>query len=150
MSYQLAQVNVAKMRAPLDDTRMADFVAALDPINTLAEQSPGFAWRLKDDGGNATAIRVFDDEMLLVNMSVWDSLEALQDFVYRSAHAKIMRKRRTWFDKVAVAYLALWWVPRGHQPTVAEAEQRLTWLRSRGPSDEAFSFGQPFPPPGER
>ena len=137
------------MRAPLEDSRMANFVAALDPINALAERSPGFVWRLKDDDGDATSIRVFDDNMLLVNMSVWESLSALQDFVYRSGHTEIMRDRRQWFAKVAEAYLALWWVPRDHRPDVADAERRLEALRADGATDFAFTFGNPFPPPRE-
>lgn len=150
MKYQLAQVNVAKMIAPLEDARMANFVAALNPINELAEQSHGFVWRLKDEEGDATSIRVFDDDMLLVNMSIWDSLEALQAFVYRSRHAEIMRDRRKWFEKIAVVHLALWWVPAGHRPTVAEAEDRLERLRADGATSWVFTFGQPHPPPSER
>ena len=144
MKYQLAQINVAKMLAPLESDRMAAFVAALDPINELADQSPGFIWRLQEDGGNATTIRIFDDDMLLVNMSVWDSLESLRDFVYLSNHAEIMRDRRKWFKKMAIVHLALWWVPAGHRPTEAEAQARLERLRSEGPTNFAFTFGQPF------
>ena len=100
-------------------------MAALDPVNALAEQSPGFVWRLKAGDGNSTSIRIFDDATLIVNMSTWRSLEALTDYAYRSAHAEIMRRRREFALPIAEAYLALWWVPRGHQPTIAEAEERL-------------------------
>lgn len=147
MTYQLAQINVAHMKAPLDDARMAKFVAALEPINTLADASPGFVWRLQDDEGDATSIPVFGDNMLLVNMSVWASVEALQEFVYCSGHAEIMRRRRSWFDKATEAYLALWWVPKGHRPTVAEAESRLKTLRDNGPTHSVFTFGKLFEPP---
>lgn len=144
---QLAQVNVARMIAPLDDLRMADFVAALDPVNALAERSPGFIWRLKDEDGDATSIRVFDDDMLLVNMSVWESADALREFVYAGRHGEVMRQRRRWFAKNFEAYLALWWVPAGKPPSVADAEQRLEALRRDGPSEFAFTFGRLFPPP---
>lgn len=147
MSYQLAQLNVAKMRAPLDDPSMAEFVAALDPINALADQSPGFVWRLQDEEGNATSIRPFDDDMLLVNLSVWSSVEALKAFVYHNAHAAVMRKRRNWFQKHATAYLVLWWVPEGHRPTEVEARQRLEMLQAHGPTEHAFTFGELYPPP---
>src|SRR5262249_31250326 len=143
--YQLAQVNVAVPRAPVDSPLLADFVAALDPINRLADGSPGFVWRLQTAEGNATAVRM-SDERLLVNMSVWESVEALSDFVYRSDHVEVMRRRRKWFETMDL-YLALWWIPRGHIPTVAEAEERLTHLRAHGPSAYTFTFRQPFPPP---
>ena len=146
MKYELAQINVAKMLAPLESDRMAAFVAALDPINELADQSPGFVWRLQDDEGNATTIRVFDDDLLLVNMSVWDSLESLRNFVYLSKHAEIMHERRQWFKKMAIVHLALWWIPAGQRPTEAEAQVRLEKLRADGATSFAFTFGQTFSP----
>ena len=147
MIFQLAQLNVAKMRAPLDDPSMAEFVAALDPINALADESPGFVWRLQDEGGNATSIRPFDDDMLLVNLSVWASVEALKDFVYQTDHAAVMRKRRHWFQKHGEAYLVLWWVPEGHQPSEEEARQRLEMLQAKGPTKDAFTFGELYASP---
>ncbi len=143
--FQLAQVNVGVPRGTIDSPVMAEFVAALDPINRIADGSPGFVWRLQTAEGNATAFRMSDDR-LLINMSVWESLEALADFVYRSGHVEVMRQRRKWFETMDV-YLALWWVPRGHIPSVAEAEERLDHLRAHGPSPHAFTFRQAFPPP---
>lgn len=147
-SYQLAQVNIALPQEPLDTPLLAEFVAALAPVNALADASPGFVWRLQTDDGDATAIRVFDDDRLIVNMSVWQSFEALADFVYRSAHTNVMRHRREWFHRLGELHMALWWVPAGHEPGVAEAEERLRLLQAHGPSAAAFTFRAPFPPPG--
>lgn len=145
--HQLAQCNVARLRAPLDSPLLADFVAGLEPVNALADAAPGFVWRLQTDQGDATAIRAFDDDMLLVNMSVWESVDALAEFTYRSAHRDVMRRRHAWFERAADAYLVLWWVPAGTVPTVGDARARLELLRQRGPSAEAFTFRSPFPPP---
>jgi hypothetical protein len=146
-TYDLAQVNIMRLRAALDSPQLAGFVAALDPVNALADASPGFVWRLKAADGNATSLRIFDDATLIVNMSTWRSVEALTDYAYRSAHAEIMRRRREFALPIAEAYVALWWVPRGHQPTVAEAEERLRHLRAHGPSSFAFGVRTPYPPP---
>ena len=143
--WHLAQLNIARLRAPLDSPELADFVAALDPINALADAAPGFVWRLQTEDGDATSIRAFDDHMLIVNMSVWESLDALSDFVYRSDHRAVMAGRRQWFDRMAEAYTVLWWVPAGHEPTVEEAKARLETLRRGGPSAEAFTFKAPWP-----
>jgi hypothetical protein len=132
-AFDLAQVNIALPLEPLDSALLADFVAALDPINALAESSPGFLWRLKSDGGDATSIRGFDDERILVNMSTWESLDALAGFVFKSAHSGVMRERRKWFSAMKEAYVALWWVPARHRPSVREAEQRVAHLREHGP-----------------
>jgi heme-degrading monooxygenase HmoA len=145
--YHLAQLNIAKMNFPYEDERFADFIAALDPVNTSAEVMPGFIWRLQTDEGNATSVTVYDDEMLLVNMSVWESLEHLVGFVRSPAHLAIMRRRREWFAPSEQPYLVLWWVPAGHEPDVAEAEERLEYLRANGPSSYAFSFSRPFEAP---
>jgi hypothetical protein len=142
----LAQVNVARLAAPLDSPRLAEFVAALDPINALADDAPGFVWRLQTEDGDATSIRAFDDDMILVNLSVWGSIEALGDFVYRSRHAGVMRRRREWFEAMET-YLALWWIEPGHVPTVAEASERLDRLAADGPTPFAFTFRAPFPSP---
>ena len=147
-AHDLAQVNVMRLRAALGSPELAAFVAALDPVNALAEQAPGFGWRLKTAAGNSTALRIFDDESLLVNMSTWRSLEALTSYVYRSAHADIMRRRREFALPTEDAYVALWWVPRGHEPTIAEAEERLRHLRARGPTAFEFGIRTPFPAPG--
>ena len=135
-----------RLRAPLDSPELAGFVAALDPVNALAEQAPGFVWRLQADG-NSTSIRIFGDDTLIVNMSTWRSLEALTDYAYRSAHSEIMRRRREFAVPIPEPYLALWWVPHGHRPTIAEAEERLLRLRAHGPTPLAFGARSPFPPP---
>src|SRR3954470_5149180 len=147
-THDLAQVNVMRLRAGLDAPELAAFVAALAPVNAVADGAPGFVWRLQTAAGDATALRIFGDDTLLVNMSTWRSLQALTDYVYRSAHAEIMRRRREFAIPIVEAYVALWWVPRGHQPTIAEAEERLRHLRARGPSPFAFGVRTPFPPPG--
>jgi hypothetical protein len=147
VAHHLAQLNVARMLAPLDSPPMADFVAALEPINALGDGSPGFVWRLQTDDGDATAYRVLGDDMMIVNLTVWESVEALADFAYRSNHKDVMRRRREWFEKMDEAYLALWWVPAGHIPTIKEAEERLLHLRAHGPTAHAFTFREQFPPP---
>ena len=146
--YHLAQVNIGRLRAPLEDPIMEGFRSQLDPINALADRSPGFVWRLQTEDGNATAIRPFDDDdRMAINMSVWESLEALQQYVYRSAHVGPLRDRKQWFEPLEGPILALWWITAGHIPTVAEAKARLELLKERGPSAEAFTFRSPFPPP---
>ena len=148
-AWHLAQVNVATIVAPLDSPPLADFVAALDRINALAEASAGFVWRLKGDGGNATDIRAGDDPNFIVNKSVWQSVELLFEFVYRSMHTKVMSRRRDWFKKPDQAYHVLWWVPVGHEPTVEEALARLAHLQQHGPTAHAFTFKERYPSPGE-
>ena len=143
----IAQVNIARAHAPIEDPSMAGFVARLDEINALAEASPGFVWRLKTDDGNATSLQPYEDERILINLSVWESVEHLQQFVYRSAHAKVMRQRKEWFEKFDRNYLALWWVAAGHAPSIAEAKERLAYLQLNGASEFAFSFAQQFPAP---
>jgi hypothetical protein len=145
-AHHLAQVNVATVRASLDSPELAGFVAQLEPINALADHSPGFVWRLQTEDGDATAIRPFDDERIMVNLSVWESLAALRTFVYASRHLDVMRHRREWFHRMD-AYLALWWVPAGTIPTVAQAKDRLQLLAGHGPGPDAFTFRVPFPAP---
>jgi len=144
MQYYLAQLNIARMLAPMDSPIMTDFVANLDRINTLAENSPGFVWRLKDDSNNATSIRIYDDDFLIVNMSVWQSVEALFQYVYQSDHIEIFRRRKEWFEKMDQMHMALWYVPMGYRPSVADAEGRLTYLRQNGETPYAFSFKKKF------
>ena len=146
-THHLAQVNVATLRAPLDGPQLAGFVAQLEPINALADQSPGFVWRLQTEDGDATSIRPFEDEWIMVNLSVWESLETLRAFVYASRHLEVMRHRRQWFHRMADPYLALWWLPAGTIPTVAEARKRLELLARNGPGPGAFTFRAPFPAP---
>jgi hypothetical protein len=141
----LAQINVARARAPLDDPLMASFVARLDDINALAERSPGFVWRLKTDAGNATSLRPYEDERVIVNLSVWETPEYLRQYVYRSAHVEVMRQRKSWFERFGDAYTAMWWIDIGHIPTIEEAQARLQHLQIRGESDHAFSFAHLLP-----
>jgi hypothetical protein len=145
-AYELAQLNVAIMKEPLDSPLMRDFVENLDRINALAEASPGFVWRLQTEQGDATAVRPLGDATL-VNMSVWSDVASLSEYVYGSAHVEIMRRRREWFERMSDAYVVLWWIPRGHRPTVEEAIARLELLRARGPTAEAFTFRGAFAPP---
>ena len=145
-NYQLAQLNIARLLAPIDSPTLADFVANLDRINELAESSPGFVWRLKDEAGDATAIRPFGDDVI-VNMSVWQDIVALKNYVYYSGHLDVMRRRREWFERMAEAHMVLWWVPKNHIPTVEEALQRLDTLRQKGSTQDAFTFREPFEAP---
>ena len=145
--FHLAQVNIGRVRAPLDDESMQGFVSRLEEINALAERSPGFVWRLKsDDSGPSSYLQPYDDERLLVNMSVWESVEALKDYTYRTAHAEVLRDRKNWFEKFAGVYLAMWWVPVGHTPSIDEAKQRLAHLEEHGPTQFAFTFKSVMPP----
>src|SRR5580765_4875513 len=149
--FHLAQVNIGRFVAPIDDPIMEGFRSQLDPINALADASPGFVWRLQTEDGNATAIRPFgDDDRMAINLSVWESLDALQKYVYQSAHVGPLRDRKQWFEPIEGPILALWWIPAGHIPTVAEAMERLAWLKERGPSRDAFTFRMPFPAPDAR
>jgi len=144
--YQLAQVNIGRLLAPLDDPQIAGFVAKLDEINALADKSPGFVWRLQSNEGNATSFRPYKDELTLLNMSVWTSLETFTDYVYKTAHREVMKMRRQWFERFDGPYMAVWWVPEGHIPTVEEAKERLEYLRTHGESPFAFTPKKPFPP----
>ena len=145
--FHLAQANIARMRAPLDSPIMEGFRSQLDRINAIADSSPGFVWRLQTDEGNATAIRAYEDDRILFNMSVWESLEALRDYVYRSDHAGPLRSRREWFELLDGPILVLWWIPAGAIPTVPEARERLDHLRRHGPTAEAFTFRDQFAAP---
>ncbi|MBD2459582.1 DUF3291 domain-containing protein [Oscillatoria sp. FACHB-1407] len=148
MNYHLAEINIARLRAPLHDPMIADFVAQLDTINALADVSPGFVWRLQSDGEeDATSIRAFEDEQIIVNLSVWESLEALSGYVYHSQHGKAMGDRHRWFEKLSHPSMALWWVPAGYIPTVEEGKQRLQHLQQHGSTAHAFTFRQPFAAP---
>lgn len=146
--FHLAQLNIARMKFGWDDPEMSDFMDALDPVNATADASPGFVWRFKDDpDGPRPEDMIWGDPSWLVNMSVWQSLEDLKSFVRSRLHAAVMSRRREWFSASIEAYVVLWWVPAGHRPDVAEAQQRLEKLRADGPTPEAFSFARPFPPP---
>ncbi|MBC7268501.1 MAG: DUF3291 domain-containing protein [Streptomyces sp.] len=140
----LAQLNVATLRHPLDHPRTAPFVELLDTVNTAADQAPGFVWRLVAEGeADATGLRPAGEDVI-VNLTVWETQEALWDFTYRSGHLEVMRRRREWFERHVEAHLVLWWVPAGHLPTVDEALERLDDLRANGPSPRAFTFASSF------
>ncbi len=145
--WQLAQINIGKMVAPKGDPKVAEFFAGLDVINALADTSPGFVWRLQDDAGNATDIRPTPDPDLLINMSVWNDVESLSAFVYRSSHASFMRQRKQWFLPFKGSFQALWWVPAGYRPSAMDGFARLWLLDHNGPSPQAFGFKTAFPPP---
>ena len=144
--YELAQLNVAKPLGPLDGPVMAEFMASLDRVNAMAEAAPGFIWRLKDDTGNATALQPMGPDVI-VNLSVWRDVAALSDYVHKSGHVDYLKRRKEWFQRMAEAYVVLWWVPAGHRPRVEEAVERLMLLRSRGSSAQAFTFRDAFAPP---
>jgi hypothetical protein len=145
--YHLAQVNIGLPIEPVESERLRGFVEMLEPINALADAAPGFVWRLQTEDGDATAIRAFEDERLIMNMSVWDSVESFAAFVYGAEHGAVMRQRRQWFVPMQV-YTAAWWIPAGTLPTPADAVARLEMLRELGPTPEAFTIKRPFPPPG--
>ena len=145
--WHVAQVNIALPIEPLDSPTLAGFVALLEPVNALADSAPGFVWRLQTDEGDATAIRAFGDDRLIVNMSVWESIESLWAYVYDGGHLAAMRRRREWFTRMAESHLVLWWVRAGELPTVADAEERLDRLHAEGPTPYAFTFKRRFGPP---
>lgn len=146
-NQQLAQINIARMKGvDMNDPIMIDFVAQLDEVNGLAENTAGFVWRLKDDSGNATNLNPFDDAQLIVNMSVWENIEALERFVFNGLHLEVMRRRREWFQRFGKAYMVLWWIPEGHKPTLEEANERLDYLQTHGVTAYAFDFRHKFEP----
>ena len=147
-AHHLAQVNISRLLAPLDSELLREFVDALDPVNAAGDAAPGFVWRLQTEDGDATAVRIFDDPDLIVNLTVWTDLKSLGDFAFGSGHVEIMRRRRTWFARPTEAMVALWWIPAGTRPTVRDAEERLIALRQNGPTPFAFTMRTPFPPPG--
>jgi len=147
MTDHLAQINIARLVAPLDDPRIAGFVAQLDPINALADSARGFIWRLQSSSGNATDLAYNDDPFVIVNMSVWESVEALRDFAYNSKHSEVFRERARWFEKMAKPHYCLWWIPARHIPTVAEGRERLEHYQEHGATPFSFWFSKRFPTP---
>lgn len=146
--YHLAQFNYSKMRGPSDSEVMAEFMRVLDPINLLADVSPGFVWRLQNHNGNATEERPFEDADKIINLSVWEDLDSLKHYVFKSGHLAYLKRRKEWFLPLDEGPTSvLWWVPAGHRPTVAESLEKLAYLRQNGPSSEAFTFTTPFPAP---
>jgi len=148
-AFHIAQLNVGRAVAPLEDRAMADFMSRLDEINSLAEHAPGFVWRLKSDIGNATDIKVTDDPLFIINLSVWESIDALHAFVYRSSHKEVFARRFEWFERRNGPNMVMWWQPVGAFPTPVEAVARLQLLEERGPTADAFPFKQRFDPPAE-
>jgi hypothetical protein len=145
--YQIAQVNIGRIKAPLDSALMAGFMSRLDEINALADKSPGFVWRLQTNEGNATYFRPYEhDDRILLNMSVWETVEALKHYVYKTVHAELLRHRHEWFEKFVGTYAALWWVPVGHKPGIDEAKKRLAHLERYGATEFAFTFQNVFEP----
>lgn len=145
--HHIAQVNVARLLAPLESDQLAGFVAALDPVNARADSAAGFVWRLQTESGNATSVQAFDDPAVIVNLSVWETIAALRGFVYgHEAHRAVLRGRGGWFERPAEAHTALWWIPAGTIPTVAEAVERLSHLREHGATPTAFTFREQFAP----
>jgi hypothetical protein len=147
MAYQLAQLNLAVLKAPLDSPQLAGFVMELGRINALAESAPGFVWRLQDDAGDATGLRPAGDDTL-VNMSVWQDVASLRRYVYESEHVEFLRRRRDWFVQSGETRLVMWWTRAGQIPAVEEGLARLDLLKAQGPTREAFTFAAQFPPPG--
>jgi len=146
-SWQLAQLNIARLGAPIDSPQLTEFIEQLDEINALADSAPGFVWRLMSEAGDAIAVEHPFDADMIVNMSVWESVEALHAYVYRTAHSKVMARRKEWFRRMPEAYTVLWWVPESHRPTVYEGERKLALLVANGPTAEAFTFKHVFAKP---
>lgn len=145
MEYHLAQVNIAKMKAYLDDPIMSGFVQRLDEINTLADNSNGFVWRFQTDEGGATYLRPYEDKRILFNMSVWETIDDLKNYVYSSKHLELLKSKEIWFSKLGAAHLALWWIEKGKMPTVEEALDKLSLIQTKGPLPDAFNFSKLFP-----
>ena len=137
----VAQLNIGRLVAPTDDPAVAEFMDALEPINALADEAPGFVWRLQTEEGDATSIKLFDDDLIIINFSVWETVDQLREYVYKSAHRDYLRRRLEWFEKHVDAHLVLWWVPEGEIPSIEEALERLDHLRRHGTSAHAFTFG---------
>ncbi|MFF4776269.1 DUF3291 domain-containing protein [Microtetraspora fusca] len=144
----LAQLNVAHLLAPLDSPQLADFVANLEPVHAISDVAPGFVWRLKGGGQPTDTVKHDYGDDLLINFSVWESRETLWDFVYRSPHLPVLKRRREWFHRVAVPYTVMWWIPEGHIPSLEEGMARLELLRAEGPGPEAFTFKEFYEPDG--
>jgi hypothetical protein len=149
MKHHLAQINIGRLVAPIDDPRIAEFVAELEPINAIADKAKGFVWRLQSESGNATDIAYNDEPFTIVNLSVWESLDALREYAYKSEHMKVFRKRAKWFEKMDKPHYCLWWIPAGHIPTVAEGRQRLEHYQNNGATRHSFWFSQEFPEPAD-
>lgn len=147
MKYHLAQINIAQGKDAIESKTMKGFVDRLDEINTYADQADGFVWRLQSEEGDATSIQAFDDPNLLVNMSVWEDIESLKNFVYKTFHVELIQNRDAWFDKIVNVHQTLWWIPQGTIPTIIEAKEKLEYLQELGSTQKAFTFAKSFPHP---
>ncbi|HRE46733.1 MAG TPA: DUF3291 domain-containing protein [Aggregatilineales bacterium] len=146
--YHLAQLNIATLRVPTTDPMIADFMTLLDHVNALAEQTPGFVWRFKTEGGSAVDAQFFENPLVIINFSVWETIDALFAFTYNNPdHLGVFRRRLEWFEKHEAPSLVMWWIPAGTTPTVEEGKKRLALLREKGTTADAFTFKQRFPPP---
>lgn len=143
-THQLAQINIAHALDSMESETMKGFVDRLEEINTHADNSSGFVWRLKTEEGDATAIIAFDEPLMIINMSVWEDIESLKDFVYKSMHIDLIKDRDAWFNKISKVHQALWWIPKGHIPSVEEGKEKLKLLQQEGPNDKVFTFAKPY------
>ena len=146
-AFHLAQLNVGRLLVPLASAEMDEFRALLDEINAIADRTPGFVWRMLQADTDPTPFQRNPDDVMLVNMSVWSDMESLERYVYADEHLAVMKRRREWFHKLGDAHMALWWIPAGHVPTLAEAATRLAFLTAHGPTEDAFTFKAVFPTP---
>ena len=146
MKYNLAQVNIAQMLAPIDDPVMSDFVNNLERINAIADDAEGFVWRLQGEADNALAIRAFEDNMLIINLSVWKDIDSLFNFTYNSDHISVLKRKKEWFDKMETMHMAFWYVPENHIPSPEEAKERLDYINKHGDTPYAFTFRAKFTP----
>jgi hypothetical protein len=148
MNYHIAEINIARMKGvDINDPIMKEFVENLDAVNQIAESSEGFVWRLKDDTNNATSLNPYDDEQVIINVSVWQSIETLENFMYKTFHSEFIKRRKEWFVAYGTAHTAMWWVPAGHTPTLQEAVDKLDYLQKNGASADSFDFRNKFPAP---
>ena len=147
MTYHIASYNIAKASYPMDDIRMKGFNDAIDQVNAEAERSPGFIWRLQDESGNATNIQIYNDPKMLVNLSVWKSIDDLKDYLYNGDHLAIFVRKKEWFEPMKTAHMVLWWVKAGSIPTAEEGKAKLEYLIEHGASEEAFGFREMYPCP---
>ncbi|MDQ7050802.1 MAG: DUF3291 domain-containing protein [Enterobacterales bacterium] len=145
--YHLAQINIAQAKDSMQSPVMDGFVKRLDEINQLAEQSEGFIWRLKTEQGDATGINAFEDDRLIINLSLWNNLDSLKHYVYQSVHIDLIQDKKHWFNKIKPAHLALWWIPEGCIPSIEQGKQKLQYLQNHGASASVFTFAKPYPHP---
>ena len=147
MSYNIAEINIGRIKGvTIDDPVMKEFVDNLEKVNTLAETSEGFVWRLKDDADNATHFNPYHDEQVIINVSVWESIEALEHFMYKTVHVDFLKRRREWFQAFGKVYTAMWWIPKGEVPTLQEAVEKLDYLQKHGATEKVFDFRNKYLP----